>query len=60
MSSLTYEFFLCIICKEKDKKVMSKKSSKLIEMKKIFEEIEIDFEKLNDEGIKDMINIIKM
>lgn len=38
---------------------MSKKSSKLIEMSKIFEEININFDNLSNKGIKDMINTIK-
>lgn len=38
---------------------MSRKSSKLIEISKMFEEINIEFDKLNNGGIKDMINIIK-
>lgn len=38
---------------------MSKKSSKLIEISKMFEEINIDFDKLSNGGINDMINIIK-
>ena len=44
---------------EKDKGNMSKKSSKLMELSKMFEEIEIDFNQLNNEGIADMIAIIK-
>lgn len=38
---------------------MSKKSSKLVEISKIFDKIELDFDKLENEGINDMINIIK-
>ena len=38
---------------------MSKKSSKLQEISKIFSEINIEFDKLSNEGINDMINIIK-
>lgn len=38
---------------------MSKKSSKLLELSNMFEKINIDFDKLNNKGIKDMINIIK-
>lgn len=38
---------------------MSKKSSKLMELSKMFDEIELDFNKLNNEGINDMITIIK-
>lgn len=38
---------------------MSKKSSKLLELSNMFEKINIDFEKLSNKGIKDMINIIK-
>ena len=38
---------------------MSKKSSKLKELGKMFEEINFEFEQLNNEGIEDMITIIK-
>lgn len=38
---------------------MSKKSSKLLELSNMFEKINVDFDKLNNKGIKDMINIIK-
>lgn len=38
---------------------MSRKSSKLNEISEMFNKIEIDFKKLNNEGIKDMIGIIK-
>lgn len=38
---------------------MSKKNSKLVEISKIFDKIELDFDKLENEGINDMINIIK-
>lgn len=38
---------------------MSKRSSKLNELRKMFYDIEIDFEQLRNEGINDMINIIK-
>jgi hypothetical protein len=38
---------------------MSKRSSKLNEIRKIFDEIEVDFEQLGNEGINDMISIIK-
>lgn len=38
---------------------MSKRSSKLNELRKMFDDIEIDFEQLRNEGINDMINIIK-
>lgn len=38
---------------------MSKKSSKLKELSKMFEEINFEFEQLNNEGIEDMITIIK-
>lgn len=38
---------------------MSKKSSKLIEISKMFENIDVDFETLNSKGINDMITIIK-
>lgn len=38
---------------------MSKKSKKLVELAEIFKQINIDFNKLNDRGIKDMITIIK-
>ena len=38
---------------------MSKKSSKLVEISKMFDKIELDFDKLENEGIDDMINIIK-
>ena len=44
---------------EKDKKKMSRKSSKLNEMSKIFNEIDIEFKELNNEGIRDMITIVK-
>lgn len=45
--------------KEKDKKKMSRKSSKLNEMSKMFNEIDIEFKELNNEGIRDMIAIVK-
>lgn len=45
--------------REKDKKKMSRKSSKLNEISEMFNKIEIDFKKLNNEGIKDVIDIIK-
>ena len=38
---------------------MSKKCSKLVEISKMFEDINIDFDKLDSKGIDDMINIIK-
>ena len=38
---------------------MSKKSSKLNEISKMFSEIDIEFKELSNEGINDMINIIK-
>jgi predicted transposase YbfD/YdcC len=38
---------------------MSKRSSKLNEIRKIFDEVEIDFKQLGNEGINDMISIIK-
>lgn len=38
---------------------MSKKSSKLVEISKIFENINVDFDTLDSKGIDDMINIIK-
>ena len=38
---------------------MSKKSSKLIEISKMFENIDVDFKTLNSKGINDMITIIK-
>ena len=38
---------------------MSKRSSKLKELRKMFEEINFEFEQLNNEGIEDMITIIK-
>jgi len=38
---------------------MSKKSSKLIEISKMFENINIDFDSLDNKGIDDMITIIK-
>lgn len=38
---------------------MSRKCSKLNEISKMFDAIEIDFEQLNNEGINDMITIIK-
>ena len=44
---------------EKDKKKMSRKSSKLNEMSKMFNEIDIEFKELNNEGIRDMIAIVK-
>ena len=58
MSFSTYVFFSCII-KKKDKKKMSKKSSKLNEISKMFNEIDIEFDELNNEGINDMIAIVK-
>ena len=38
---------------------MSRKSSKLNEMSKMFNEIDIEFKELNNEGIRDMIAIVK-
>ena len=38
---------------------MSKKCSKLKEIRDMFNEISINFENLNNEGIKDMILIVK-
>jgi len=38
---------------------MSKKCGKLAEISKMFENLELDFEKINNEGIEDMITIIK-
>ena len=38
---------------------MSKRSSKLIEISNMFSEIDIDFNNLSNEGITDMITIIK-
>ena len=38
---------------------MSKKSSKLMELSNMFEKINIDFDKLSNKGIEDMIEIIK-
>lgn len=38
---------------------MSKKSSKLNEISKMFSEIDIEFKELSNEGIKDMIAIVK-
>ncbi len=38
---------------------MSKKSSKLNEISKMFNEIDIEFDELNNEGINDMIAIVK-
>ena len=38
---------------------MSKKSSKLVEISEMFDKIEVDFEKLNNGGINDMITIIR-
>jgi len=38
---------------------MSKKSSKLIEISKMFENINIDFDSLDNKGIDDMITLIK-
>lgn len=38
---------------------MSKKSSKLIEISKMFSKIDIKFDELSNEGIKDMIEIVK-
>ena len=38
---------------------MSRKSIKLKEISKILSEINIEFDKLSNEGINDMINIIK-
>ena len=36
-----------------------RKSSKLIEINGIFKEVEINFDNLNEKGIKDMITIIR-
>ncbi len=38
---------------------MSKKSGKLAKISKMFENLEFDFEEIENEGIKDMITIIK-
>ena len=38
---------------------MSKKSSKLMELSNMFEKINVDFDKLSNKGIEDMIEIIK-
>ena len=38
---------------------MSKKSSKLMEMSKMFDEININFDELSNEGINDIISIVK-
>ena len=38
---------------------MSKRSSKLTEMSKMFEKIDINFDKLNNKGIENMIKIVK-
>lgn len=38
---------------------MSKKSSKLMELSKMFDEININFDELSNEGIKDIITIVK-
>ena len=38
---------------------MSKRSSKLMEISNMFDEINVDLKKLNNKGIKDMITIIK-
>ena len=38
---------------------MSKRSSKLMEISNMFDEINVDLNELNNKGIKDMITIIK-
>lgn len=38
---------------------MSKKSSKLEQMSQVFKKLNINFEKLGNKGINDMIEIIK-
>ena len=38
---------------------MSKKSSKLVEISKMLENINVDFDTLDSKGIDDMITIIK-
>lgn len=38
---------------------MSKKCGKLSEISKMFENLKFDFEKIDNEGIKDMMEIIK-
>ena len=38
---------------------MSKRSSKLMEISNMFDKINIDLKELNNEGIKDMLTIVK-
>ena len=38
---------------------MSKRSSKLMEISKMFDEINIDFDELSNDGIKDILTIVK-
>ena len=38
---------------------MSKRSSKLMEISKMFDEINIDFDKLSNDGINDILTIVK-
>lgn len=45
--------------RENDKNNMSKKSSKLIEISEIFDKININFNELSNQGIKDIITIVK-
>lgn len=44
--------------KEKDKKIWVK-SSKLMKLSNMFEKINIDFDKLSNKGIENVIEIIK-
>lgn len=45
--------------RKKNKKNMSKKSSKLMEISEMFDKIDINFKELNNKGISDIITIIK-
>lgn len=38
---------------------MSKKSSKLMEISEMFDKIKINFDELNNQGINDIISILK-
>lgn len=38
---------------------MSKRSSKLMEISKMFDEINIDFDELSNDGINDILTIVK-
>ena len=45
--------------RKEDKKNMSKKSSKLMEISEMFDKKNINFDELNNQGINDIITIAK-